>query len=499
MPDLERALREARPDWPRPSSGAEARARAALGLGPPARSPRAWLRPRGRSGARLLATAAVLATAGAAVAAALIGSGSSSGAPAGRPASLGFDAPRTVGRPASLLDGAPAVAVGGDGTVTVVWGRAGRIVASSRPRGGRWSPPERISDPARRAGHPRVGADGAGRVTVVWRERIAGRRVTERFRLPSGAPAGELTEVVDRRWAVVARSGRPGGGWGPLERLSAPTARVRDVEQPGLAVARDGRALVLWDDGGDVLARARDARGRWAGEVRVGGGGGEAVDPGLAMSPGGAAVAVWSNRVGGGAARRYEVRAAVRDRTGRWSAPAVVNEPWINPPHAAGAVDDAGDAVVAWGARGTLAAMRPAGGDWTAPAELAQASPVAIASAPLVGVERGGGAMVVGGNGVGAHRSRDGARWDRVALAPATGRRVGAAMVADASGGLVLARALSGPGRMLVERLGAATATALPAAGRPVMAAGPEGTLVVAWAGSGPAYPVVAAVAEGGR
>ncbi|MGE0027466.1 MAG: hypothetical protein AB7O78_06905 [Thermoleophilia bacterium] len=504
MPELEALLRDARPDWPEPSAAAGARARAALGFAPSPRSPRGWLTRTARArGTRLLIPAALLLTAGAAVAATLISTGSS-GAPAGRPAALDFGPPDAVGGPVSLIDGLPAVAVDGRGVVTVAWGRAGRIVVSSRVPGGGWSAPERVSDPARRAAYPRVGTDRDGDVTVVWRERIAATRVTQRFTLPSGAPAGYLTELTGQRWAVVARTRPADGSWSPARRLSDETASVRDMEAPGLVVMPDGRTVVTWDVAGSMWSRGRAPGGDWSPAERVGGDRGEAVDPQLAGAPSGGAVLTWSNRIETGTGRRYAIRAAVQDADGTWGDAEVIDDAAVNPPHAAPALGRGGDAAVAWISESmdrteTSASVRPAGGDWSA-AALVDATPrlFGLRGAPAIGGD--GRAVVLSGpRGAAAVRGDDGV-WRPLPLSPVAGRAFGLAAFADGAGGVVVVRGAAEPSRLVVERAGGAgdpvrRATSASSTA-PVAAAGPDGTTALAWARSGPSTAAVVAVAE---
>jgi hypothetical protein len=501
VPDLERLLRDARPAWPEPSPAAAGRARAALGFGPAPRSPRGWLSrtARGRA-ARLLIPAALLLTAGAAVAATLISTGSS-GAPAGRAASLDFGPPETVGGPVSAFDGRPAVAVDGRGVVTVAWGRAGRIVMSSRPPGGRWSAAERVSDPARRAAYPQVGADRAGNVTVTWRERTAGERFTQRFTLPSGAPAGYLTMLTGERWAVVARTRAAGGAWAGPQRLSDETAAVRDMEVPGLAVAPGGRAAVTWDAGGAMWSRVRPPGGDWSPAARVGGDGGEAVDPQLTGSPSGGAILAWSNRIAAGGDRRYAIHAAILDPDGTWGEAAVVDDRAENPPHATGALGSHGDAVVAWISESadrttTSAAVRSEGGTWGSPAAVSTSDRLfGLSGAPAV--EGDGSAIVLSGpRGVAAIRPPGGV-WRPLALSPLAGRSFGFGALTDAAGNVVVVRGATTPPGIVLERADGTGGPVRVGGGAvaPAVAAGEDGTTVVAWPALGRTSQVLAVVA----
>lgn len=504
MPDLERDLRAARPDWPEPGSAATVRARAALGLEAAPRSTRGWLgrATRGR-GTRLLVPAALLLTAGAAVAATIISGGGGQGPVPGRPASLTFGPPQVVGQPVGSFDAGPAVAVDGAGTVTVAWARAGRVVVSARPRGGTWSPPERVSDPARRAALPRVGVDRAGNLTVSWRERTAAERVVREFTLPSGAPAGTLERLTGQRWAVVARTRMSGAAWLDPVRLSDDTASPRDIEEPGLVVAPGGLTVVTWDAGDATWSRVRSAGGDWGPVVRVGSDAGEAVDPRLAAAPSGTAILIWSNRLTDGGDRRYAIRAAIADDAGRWAEPALIDARAVNPPNAAGALNDRGEAVVSWISEGavatsTSAAVRSADGAWSDPA-VVSTDPGLFGLRGNPGMDAGGRAIVVSGpRGVAVGRT-PGGDWGPLALSPVTGRSFGLVTFTDAVGDVVVVRGADDPARLLVERPGGDPGS-VPMSGRaPAAAAGADGTAVLAWASGGRPARVVVAVAEGPR
>ncbi|HTI35621.1 MAG TPA: hypothetical protein VL422_18240 [Miltoncostaea sp.] len=500
MPDIETLLRDVRPEWPEPSAAAEARARAALGLGPAPRSPRGW---RGRTartrGTRLLIPAALLVTAGAAVAATLISSGSS-GTATGRPASLDFGPPEVVGAPVGSFDGGPAVAVDGHGVVTVAWARGGRVVVSTRATDGAWSAPERLSDPAERAAFPAVGADSDGAVTVTWRARIAGRSVSQTFALPSGAPAGELRDIRGERWAVVARTRPSGDGWSPAERLSGETAAVRDLERPHLVVAPEGRATVAWDEGDAVMARSRPRHGAWGPPARLGGAGGEAVDVQLAGATSGDAIATWANRLGNGFGRRYAIGVALMGADGAWTPAAVLDDRPTDPPNPAPGIGPRGDAAIAYigetDVTTTTAFVRPAGGAWSPPSRI-QRAPGLFGIRGRPAVDASGRTVVVSGPRGRATQHTSAGGWTPLRLRPTAGRTIGLGALTDASGRILALRMhgtrllLEAPGRYGAVQLGTT------AAGVPLVATGVDGTTAVVWPTYGRGSNVVAAVAPG--
>ena len=135
-------------------------------------------------------------------------------------------------RPAALLpsgeDGLdPVVTTGDDGDATVVWRMVTgkdryRTAATTRADGGAWEAPTLLSPPGRDAWHPQVVMDGAGAVTVVWQENVAG----------------------DSRGESIGAAHRdPVAGWLPTESLST---GEEAAAQPALGVAGDGSVTAVW-------------------------------------------------------------------------------------------------------------------------------------------------------------------------------------------------------------------------------------------------------------
>lgn len=509
MTDLERRLADASPHWPEPSDEAGARARAALGLDedgssttPPAR--RWWRR---RTAGRLLLAGAVLAGAAAAATAAIITSGSGAVVPAA-PASLDFGDSETAGGPVDASDGSPRVAVDGAGRVTVVWGRAGRVVARTREPGGRWGAEVVLSDPAERAADPAVAAGADGTVAVVWRQRTAARSLEERFTLPSGAPAGRFTDIVDRRWTVVARVRAAAGAWAPADALSQPTAQVRDIEAPDVGVAADGTAVVVWDQGQAAWAAGREPGGRWE-AVNLGEAEGEAVRPVVAVDPSGRAVATWASRTPQGHpdGLRYTPYAALRSVDGAWDEARAVGAPAPGSFYLTTAID--GDrAGVLW-TQGTGGGPERAhvalheDGEWGAPEVVVPASTGRyVFRDPVLVLEAGGGAVaLVRGASPALVRMAPGGAWAPTRLGAR--RLLDGRMTRDGAGRAVLAWR---PDRdLMVGAVGDMRWTIVPGAGSPQdMAVGAGGTSALVWTApragdSRPSAPseVVVSVAEG--
>ncbi len=433
MPEFERLIADARPDWPDPLDGAEDRILGGLGLAEPPRGPGAWLRraPRSRR-LRLLAVAALLAGSGAAIAVALTGGRPVAGA---LHASLDFGPPQAVG-PASPYLGGASLAVDAAGTVIAAWSYAGRVFSATRARGGGWSAPERLSDPAVRALRPQVAAGPSGRAVIVWRERSPGLVVRRAFTLPGGASAGTLETRVDERWRVIARV-RERGAWGVPDAVSPPTGAMREVCAAGRHVPQRGRAH---------LVHARRSR------VDRRSGGGWVLDDADADLP------------PGRLSRRRPPRHRARVRTGSRHLEPPPRRPRRRPQLAglgrhprprrglgragcrrtrrrqavlAGAIDGRGRAAVAWYSNGAWAVTRAASGDWSA----AEPLPVPGRTLPIgqaaVGVDGAGRAVVgVPGRGGSSVLGRSGAGEWRPVLQ--TRSAFGVGIAADPAGDLVV-------------------------------------------------------------
>lgn len=401
MPELEDRIRAVRPEWPTPPAALEERILGAMGLAdsPPrvGARPSAWL-SRGMHSrrTRMLVVGAVLAGSGAALAVALVGRGGT--ATTGERASLAFGSPELVGDVPGF-DTALDAAVDDEGRVAVVWTRAGRVVVSTRPAGGGWSTPARLSDPARRAAYPRIGADSAGRFTVIWRERIPGRRVSRDLTLPDGSPAGTLEGRVGTRWQIAGRTADPQGRWGDLERVSEPTGTLRAVYRPQLSVAASGVATAVFAADGRAWASRRSPDGTWEAEP-IGATAGSAVDLDLQGDrASGRVVATWQARVVDPVAGpQWRAWASVGGASGSWSSPHELGQPGTGKRRPAAAIGRDGDAVVAWAEEGFVATVRGASGDWSAP-ETVIATPgpdFETQDRPAVGVDGRGVAALAG-------------------------------------------------------------------------------------------------------
>jgi hypothetical protein len=484
VPELERLIADARPEWADPLDGAEDRILAGLGLTEPPRGPGAWLRraPRSRR-LRLLAVGALLAGSGAAIAVALTG-GPATGA---SHASLDFGPPETVA-PASPYLGGASLAVDEAGMVTAAWSYAGRVFTASRARGGTWSAPERLSDPSLRALRPQVAAGPAGRAVVVWRERSPGRLVRRAFTLPGGAPAGVLETRVDERWRVVATT-RERGEWSAPETVSPPTGAIRELYAPQVVMSRSGEAVTAFTRAGRVWIATRARSGRWGAPAPISPAGGFPADVRLAADPASARIlATWSlRRNDPDTGRTWQVWSATGGPGERWDArPA--GAPGVGKPFSAGAIDGRGRAVVAWNAEAAWATIRAPSGDWRAPERVLAGPPTQFFGPPAAGVDGTGRAVVgLSSQGGSAVFSRIGpGDWRRVVR---TGSPFGLVIAADPAGDLVVADSHLHSDATTVRKLagggGPAAATRLDGrALEGLLAVGADGTTAIGRAAS---------------
>jgi beta-mannanase len=272
---------------------------------------------------------------------------------------------------------APQVAVGPDGTATVVWKRfdGAHYYIQERqiaPSGAVESSAHILSVTGQDAVEPQVAVGGDGVATVIWSRYDGNDGIVQGRQIVSGGapkaaiwtlsasgesalqpqfaigPGGVLTVVWTRfngaNWIVQERRlAAAGAAIGGINNLSAPG---RNAAEPRVAVAPDGRATVVWDrfDGSSFVVQGRriDSAGTPSTViVDFSAVGRDAADPQVAISPAGVATVLWSRFDGS----NFIVQR--RDLLANGTLGASQNL------SAGGRT--AGDAVPAWGAGGTLA------------------------------------------------------------------------------------------------------------------------------------------------
>ena len=287
--------------------------------------------------------------------------------------------------------------------------------ATAAPPG--WSKPVSI---AGSASGPRVALSGEGGAAAVWEAtrgtfpviegsiHVDGKwAFTSTLHIGGFEPSiaalgeGEAIAVWDGSFGVEAALATP-RGWTSLP----PIPHSVLAFAPEVAADGSGRATVVWRQpglgGARIDAATRAPGGGWSAArplSRSGGAGplsrpdGVAFSPQVAVTPSGAAVAVWRRKDGA----KSIVQAAVSGRPGHWSAAANLSAPGQNAVAPAVAIDPAGEAVAVWqrfdGAHQIIqAAARPAGGRWSNPAHLSAAG--RNAEAPSVALSSTGEAVV---------------------------------------------------------------------------------------------------------
>jgi hypothetical protein len=197
----------------------------------------------------------------------------------------------------------PEVAVGSDGTATVVWSRSDgsneRVQATTRAPNGSWASPVTLSEAGADAWNPQVVVGSDGAATAVWR----------------GWDGGS---------DQIKASSRPAKGvWSTPVTLSTVSGNVYD---PQMAVDPEGMITTVWGwwDGysGQVQTASRPPAGTWSRPVTLSYCCVDVRAPRVAAGPDGRATALWRATEYG----VYELMwTATRTPDGSWSVPIVVS------------------------------------------------------------------------------------------------------------------------------------------------------------------------------
>jgi hypothetical protein len=179
-----------------------------------------------------------------------------------------------------------------------------RVIAALRPAGGTFGPPQFLT-PWRRAGFAptatvSAGMEASGRATVAWAQAIPDR--------------GNIPNLS----TVAVAAAEPGRGFGTPQLI---TPRVQDAYHVSLSVAPAGRALLAHDGQGRIRVFERVASGsefvsvlRLPSRRRLS----EWQDPDVALAPDGSALVAWQ---GGQDTGFEDVFVASRRSAGPWTAP----------------------------------------------------------------------------------------------------------------------------------------------------------------------------------
>jgi len=321
----------------------------------------------------------------------------------------------------------PQVAVDPAGDAAAVWmqamvGGGYSVQAATRPAGGAWTTPVKLSSPGLNAAEPTVAIDAHGDAIAVWQQTLETTMVVAATHVAGAASwsvgqtvsnpmreAGEPRVAIDPGGdAVVLFTGRNaagneivqasaeqgfGGEWGAPILLSAPGA---DASRATLGIDDAGEAIAVWQRpnniGYVVQASRRPAGGSWSAPESLSGAGGEVSLPRLAVNANGDAAVIWSHFSG-------TIRTAVTTRSagGTWSLPRDLSPEGQESFEARVALDAQGDATVLWvnlsGEYTVQSSTEAAGtGVWSAPVDLVQADP--IPPEPSLAIAPGGDAVV---------------------------------------------------------------------------------------------------------
>jgi hypothetical protein len=174
----------------------------------------------------------------------------------------------------------PQVAVDPAGNAVAVWNSINGpnliVESASRPEGGSWSDPTKLSAPGERVGQeqllqPQVAVDSSGNAVAVWGRFNGTNVITESATLPLGV------------------------GWSQPAKLSA---LGNDAYNPQVAVDSPGNAVAIWShfNGANFIieSASRPPNGDWSQPKELSAAGEAAGQPQVAVDSAGNAVAIWS-------------------------------------------------------------------------------------------------------------------------------------------------------------------------------------------------------------
>ncbi len=269
----------------------------------------------------------------------------------------------------------PQVAVDPAGDAVVVWERSNGsntiVQAATRTAGGSFSTPVDLSASGQNALAPQVALDQAGDIVVVWERSNGTNKIVQEATRTFGRP---FSSPVD---------------------LSAPG---QDAVEPQVAVDHTGDAVVVWErsNGSNTIIQgtSRPDHGSFSTPVDLSAAGQNAGDPKVAMDAVGDTTVVWDRSDGSNSI----VQELTRPRSGSNSIPVSLSEPGQNAGSPEVAVNPAGDQVIVWvrfdGSNPIVQGTgRPAGGTFTAAADLSTAGQTA--TTPQVAIDPGGDSIAL--------------------------------------------------------------------------------------------------------
>jgi hypothetical protein len=214
----------------------------------------------------------------------------------------------------------PQVTVGGDGSATAAWARAGAVRAASADKGVAFGSAVELAIPGLGKAKPVIGVDGRSAVTAAW----------------------------STRGRVMAATCRASGRCGSAHALSPAGENASD---PQVAVAADGTAVVAWKSSAGVsaaLRRGHESFGR-PGRLTSLSAGERATDLAVTVGPAGDAAALWMIHTPKGDEVQASLRHGARARFAKASnlTDNVPGAEWSDPQIV---LDKRGNALAVWGA-----------------------------------------------------------------------------------------------------------------------------------------------------
>lgn len=298
----------------------------------------------------------------------------------------------------------PQVAAGPPGTIAVWRGWDGtrhRVQASTLSAKGDWSAPVTLSGASGDAWDPQVAVGVKGRPVVTWRQADGDdSRIQASSREPNGSWSSPVSLSGADAWdphvavgtdgaAIVVWSGSDGtnsriqtstrSATGPWSSPVTLSDAGDDAREPRVAAAAPGEATVVWrgwDGANDRIRAASRRAAAWSAPVAVSAAGRDAYDPDVAAAADGTVTAVWVRWD----TTNHRVQAASLAPGGFWSPPAALSRPELSAESPQIAAGPDGAATAIWRqsdgfSESVLAATRPPGESWSAPAKLTRASP----------------------------------------------------------------------------------------------------------------------------
>ncbi|MDW5596256.1 PKD domain-containing protein [Conexibacter stalactiti] len=277
------------------------------------------------------------------------------------------------------------VAQGRDGTAIALWTEpvsgspAAPLHSSVRSPGGDWSAPTVISDPTRRGNSPMAVMDREGNATAIWYQTPGSNDLFTSSR-PAGGTWSQPERLSIKDWVgayvlTVADDGtllaawrarepslrntiavgirRPGGSWTVYEGIDGGTALGHNADSPAVAIGPDGEMTVTWTrqmtgDWYRIQTSTRPAGSdAWSAPETLSADGRNAFEARVAYSPDGTVHAAWRRRND----VNYIVQAVERAPDGSWSEPANLSAASTANLELSGisfAFDADGDPVVSW-------------------------------------------------------------------------------------------------------------------------------------------------------